>query len=332
MIRVKEYSGMLCTFCHKKINPIRRLWDRDFCCRAHRVVFEQAKFTDGIVYSARLLRQIEQGEDEFLEDEDRKKKQKQLPLSAVLVLMLAFVLLFLALPRQAPAPVSGAMEYALTQTGNRFPMLRKFRLTVPSVTLRESFHKGLKEWRPADSRSISTAVGDWVYRNGSVRPGRLRLWAPSLELTDYNFGFEAQIEKRGIGWAFRASNRDNYYGARVEVIRPGIDPVTSVVHYAMVKGRQIDRTALPIPLGIIRNEQYQVSMRIRGDKFVTSINGKVVDTWRDDRLRSGGVGFFAEKGDIASIHSVSVSTERGLLDRLFSSFILLPPASMTARW
>lgn len=321
---------MLCRFCRKPINPIRRLWDQEFCCRAHRFVFERAKFTEEVIYSARLLRQMEQSEEDlvFLDEADEKKKQRNLPLPLILCIMFGFVLLLVTVPSSNSAPASRAVDYALDRSSDWFPALRKFRVSLPSVTLRESFHAGLKNWQPADLKSHTGAAGDWIYRAGSVRPGRLRLWAPSLQLTDYNFGFDAQIERRGLGWAFRAANHQNYYGARVEIIKPGAEPVSNIVHYTMVRGRQLDRVELPLPLGIGRGEQYQISMSIRGSKFITSINGQVVDTWTDQRLRAGGVGFFTQKGDLASISSVSVTTERSLWDRLFSSFILLPPVSM----
>ena len=322
---------MECRFCRGKIHPVRRLWDRDFCCRAHRVVFQRAKFKDGIIYSARLIREMEGPEFGFAEDEEAKKKhQKALPLPVVLCVMLGFVLLFLALPRSGPVTVGGATGYVLDRNPGWFPGLRQLWTGAPSVTLKESFHSGLRDWRPADWKSLSNTASDWAYRAGSVRPGRLRLWAPSLELTDYSFGFEAEIEKKGLGWAFRASNHENYYGARVEISEPGANAITNVVHYAMVGGLERDRVELPLPVGIVRGEQYRISMRIRGSKFVTSINGQVVDIWSDQRLRAGGVGFFTEKGDVASIYSVNVSTERSLWDRLFSSFILLPPVSMWA--
>ncbi|MCX6621462.1 MAG: hypothetical protein NTY38_10345 [Acidobacteria bacterium] len=241
--------------------------------------------------------------------------------------MIGFVLLFLALPRSGTVPPGANRTLTLPGAG-WLPQLGRFRFSIPQVTLNESFHRGLSDWQPADLRSLSGAANDWVYRAGSVRPGRLRLWAPSLKLTDYSFDFQAEVEKNGLGWAFRASNRDNHYGTRIEILKPGRMQVSQIVHFAMVNGKEQDRVELPLPIDISPNSTYQVTVRIRGNRFVTSINSQVVDSWTDNRLKTGGVGFFAQKGDVASILSVNVSSERSLWDRVFASFVLLPPMSM----
>jgi len=321
---------MECMYCRGKIGPIRRLVDREFCCKAHRLIFAQAKVRGDVIYSARLIRDIEESDDELITDDFRRKKQpKSLPLPVVLCFLLGIVVLLLLMPRSTgPAPTGPAPSYVLPGAG-WLASLGGLRLAVPSVRLNESFHGGIGDWRPAELHSLSGAANDWIYRAGAVRPGRLRLWAPSLKLTDYEFDFHARIERRGLGWAFRASSRENYYGARVEIVKQSNPPLANVVHYAVYRGRQEQRVELPLPLSIHRGEQYDVAVNIRGNRFVTSINGQVVDTWTDNRLRAGGVGFFTEKGDVASIRSVNVSSDRSLWDRLFSSFILMPPVSLT---
>jgi hypothetical protein len=58
---------------------------------------------------------------------------------------------------------------------------------------------------------------------------------------------------------------------------------------------------------------------------VTTINGQKVDTWSDDRLERGGVGFFSDPGESALINWVRVTAGSSFLDRLLSFSLLVAP-------
>jgi hypothetical protein len=63
---------------------------------------------------------------------------------------------------------------------------------------------------------------------------------------------------------------------------------------------------------------YNVLVTVQGESFTFNVNGQLVDAWSDDRLKSGGIGFFAEKGEISDIRSVHVVDNEDFLGWLCS--------------
>jgi hypothetical protein len=51
----------------------------------------------------------------------------------------------------------------------------------------------------------------------------------------------------------------------------------------------------------------------------------MVDTWSDNRLRTGGVGFFAERGQLATLRYVTVTHTDTSIGRILSYLGFLVP-------
>jgi hypothetical protein len=204
-------------------------------------------------------------------------------------------------------------------------MWSRFRDNLPapgraSFNLSEDFRSGLKDWQK------STAEGSsWVVQAGSVQPKELRLWGPSMKLKDYDLDFQTQIEQRAVGWVYRAKDSKNYYASKIVLDRPAPFPVSEIVRYSVLDGREHGRVQLPLPIQLQRGAFFRVRVRVKGDRFVTSVNGSVVDSWTDSRLRSGGIGFFTDRGEVASIMGLRVSEERSVLERIFLPAMLASP-------
>src|ERR1700730_4001377 len=63
---------------------------------------------------------------------------------------------------------------------------------------------------------------DWASDAAGSRRGRqLTLYRPSVGMSDYQFQFVGQIESKALGWVFRQADTKNYYGMKIENIRPG---------------------------------------------------------------------------------------------------------------
>jgi hypothetical protein len=290
--------------------------------------------------SARELRDARYifGEDEYWIDEtQRAAKQRAAKTSSfggVAILAGLVLLAAIWLPG-----IGSDNSIPRDHDGNAFTpdsLWAKARSLMPSssrpvVKLTEDFHSGLDDWqsspREAGQARSAGGLGSWVVHAGAVQPKELRLWTPSMKLKNYDLDFQAQIEHRAIGWAFRAKDFQNYYAAKIVLSRPAPFPVSEIVRYAVLNGKEQARAQLPLPMQLQRGTLYQVNVKIAGNKFITMVNGAVVDTWEDARIKSGGIGFFAEKGEVASIMGVQVGEERGVLERMFLPAMIAGPMS-----
>ncbi len=309
---------MYCQYCRRKIGWFRLKFDRNYCSADHR--------RKGSARSARALRDA--GELEpvglWLSTKDLEEQKKPRPgarngaLAAVLICATMLILLWMA-PKDGPM-ATAVINYTLPQTGFG-SSLRSVLPGWQAVRLREDFTAGLRNWSGAAGSPM-----DWTRENGVIRPGRLRLWTPSLSLTDYQFEFEGGIDQKAMGWTFRSGSVRNYYASKLAVMGRGTEQRLEIVRYIVLDGKAYDRVQLPLPPSVYDESTYRVRVQVEGSRFITSINGQIVDSWNDRRLKRGGVGFFADKGEIASIHWVSVnSVEPGFFSRLFATTLFVPP-------
>lgn len=308
---------MRCLYCRKQIGTFRRVVDREFCSSEHRRRFHTS--------SARALRdagELLSDYDDYLAVVEQPRKAAAAKpgarFSMVTAAMVGLVLgLSLWIVPSGPMPVPGSqLRYSLASN----PFSQRIRSFIPEtnkINLKHDFRMGLGEWL-GSSRENEVA--------GVLHTSGLRLWKPTLRLTDYQLEFQASIERRAVGWAFRAHDMENYYGAKLSL--GGRDGTRSEIErFVVLAGREASRVRLPIPVSIHPDTLYRVRMRVKGDQFVTSLDGQVIDSWRDRRLRTGGVGFLAERGEQASVRWVSLSEPDSFLSRIFAG-LLIPPGAM----
>ena len=158
---------------------------------------------------------------------------------------------------------------------------------------------------------------------GEVRPATLLLWKPSTSLSNYELEFMGQIERKSMDWAFRAADLHNYYATKLVMTRPGSLPNAGLIRYIVLDGRERERVELPLPLTIEPGVDYRVRVSVRGNHFLTSVNGQLVSSWTDNLLSRGGVGFFSESGESALLKWVTLSERDSVLARIVSHFSLI---------
>ena len=153
--------------------------------------------------------------------------------------------------------------------------------------------------------------GGWTTNWGadaSVNKGKqISLFRPSMSMTDYRFEFRGQIERKAISWIFRAANPKNYHVAKIEIIKPGLNPIVALVKYSVIKGVEGTHTQVMLPSDFKMDTAYRVRMDVRGSKFTTYIQDKLVDYWSDDQIQTGGAGFFTVQGERAQIRSSQIA-------------------------
>jgi hypothetical protein len=152
--------------------------------------------------------------------------------------------------------------------------------------------------------------------DGFMRTGQLALYRPSQAFADYRFEFFGEIEKKGMSWAVRARDLENYYAMKFTVIEPGLRPVIAAVHYPVVGGHKGQRVETPLGIMVHNHEPYRVTVEVKGNRVVTSIEGQEVDSWTDDALKAGGVGFFSEAGESARLYWIRVTKNQDWLGRV----------------
>ncbi len=192
------------------------------------------------------------------------------------------------------------------------------RLTIQRRAVYEkedNFHAGLASW---DGKNVKT----WVYdREGFIRPGRLVIYRPSRNMKDYKLEFLTQIEHKGVNYVFRAVDDQNYYGMKLAVTEPGPRPLVALSRYTVIDGKRESRGEMPLQVMMHNNRPYRVVVDVKGNQFLTSIEGQQVDSWSDDRLKSGGVGFFTESSEKARLYWMKVTKNSDFLGKLCSMLV-----------
>jgi hypothetical protein len=191
-----------------------------------------------------------------------------------------------------------------------------------AISLSDDFRSGLGEW---------AGNGDWSRHwaydpAGFIKTGPLAIFTPSIPLTDYSMEFLGQIEKKSIGWVFRAQNLNNYYATKITLVSNGPLPSAFVERFAVINGKEDRREKLVLPVPVRPDTLYRVRMELRGSAFTLLVQGRLVDHWSDERIKSGGIGFFSGKGEQARLRWVEVTHQYDFLGRLCAFLAPYSPA------
>jgi hypothetical protein len=212
---------------------------------------------------------------------------------------------------QAAGVQRGIENTFQTKLQERWQNVRQTMKERAAIALDEDFRAGLDDWT---SRGGTT---DWAFdSSGFVRPGPLALYRPSLELTDYQLQFLGLIDKKALSWVVRAADFDDYYVVKLVVVKPLPVPVIGVTRYAVVHGVAEDRADTTAYINARLDMLYRVKMDVHGDVFALSVQGQLVDSWTEPRLRKGGVGFFTARGEASRLLWVQVTHQYDMLGRL----------------
>lgn len=177
-----------------------------------------------------------------------------------------------------------------------------------------------KSHRPASSNpasgdasgpSIILGEGGWVEGWGGdpagMRVGRqITIYRPSLKLSDYRIEFQATIDVKSIGWVFRAANPENYYAMKIATVSTSLPLKVALFKYLVANGKQTQVGRVPIDMAIQPDTAFNIREDVRGPHFTTYIQGQQVDSWTDDQLKVGGVGFLNERAERGKVSSVSI--------------------------
>ncbi len=167
-----------------------------------------------------------------------------------------------------------------------------------AVRFEENFDAGWDNW--------VGGVADWKVDIAGVRTGSLALYLPSLELSDYEVEFLARIDTRSVNWVVRAAGADSHMLCTVTAMQGGQLEFSR----ALVEGGTAETAVRSATLVPGRpHKTFTVRMSVTGPVFSITIDGKTIDTWVDDRLATGGIGFMGAADDRARLYWLRVSSQ-----------------------
>ncbi len=208
--------------------------------------------------------------------------------------------------------------------GGELNTIQQVLLRRAAVKLYDDFRGGLGAWSGNDGWSKSWKYGE----AGFLEPGQLAIYAPTVRMQNYTLQFLGQIEKRSLNWVFRAANPKNYYSMRIVIQRAGPMPEAALIRSTVIDGKETGVKSLPIPFPVQPDTMYLVRMTVAGADFTTYIQDQVVDSFHDERLVQGGVGFYGAKGDTGRLRWVEVTHQYDFLGRLCA---MLAPYDVTTQ-
>jgi hypothetical protein len=244
---------------------------------------------------------------------------RDLKLLAVAIPILLGLALRPSLPKvqsAAPPTTQGISKNISKNIGDgfreQFINVRNSVAQRAGVSLSEDFRSGLEDWQARGDMSSG-----WSFDgNGFVRPGTLALYKPSLALTDYDMDFLGMVDKKALSWVVRAKDFDNYYVVKLVMLKGGPLPVLGITRYAVIDGKAETRVDTKVAIDTRPDMLYRISMNVHDDTFLLSLQGSVVDNWTDSRLKRGGVGFFAPKGEESRLRWLQLTHQYDMLGRL----------------
>ena len=144
-------------------------------------------------------------------------------------------------------------------------------------------------------------ITDWGADPGVRRSRQISILRSSQTLTDYRIEMQGQIETKAIGWVFRAADPKNFYVTKLEIVKPGLDPTIALVRFAIIDGEEQVHAQLPLPMKVRRDTLFKIRLDAIGNHFTTYVQDEKVDDWTDDRVKTGGVGLYSERGEVATL-------------------------------
>jgi hypothetical protein len=198
---------------------------------------------------------------------------------------------------------------------SKIPMAVKIGLAVVLLIVACYFVFGKSGSTASSGGPAAVAVGEqgwsteWASDTAGSRRGRqLTQYRPSVGMTDYQLQFVGQIESKALGWFFREADTKNYYGMKIENVRPGVMAIT---HFAVVEGRESSNSQKIVGIDARPGAAYHVKLDVTGPRFTLYIGGEPVDFWTDNRLKAGALGFMNERDERGATSSVQFSFANG---------------------
>jgi len=147
---------------------------------------------------------------------------------------------------------------------------------------------------------------NWAADGGGAGGRSISCFRPSAQHANYRVEFEGQIEQKGFGWVVRAKDAKNFYAFKLEVVKPGLQPLVALSRVSMVEGVESQKKYTLLDKPVRPDTVFKVRMDVNRTDFRTWVNDALIEVWNDSQIATGGVGLFTEKGELAQIRKVQI--------------------------
>jgi hypothetical protein len=152
---------------------------------------------------------------------------------------------------------------------------------------------------------------DWGGPNGGGIAGReVEIFRPSMTMSNYRFEFQGQIDKKAVGWVFRAVNPRNYYAMKLELVSAGNSLKAVLSRMAVINGEETQKAGTQLATTVRPETVFKIHTDVFGSAFRTYVEDDLADTWIDDRLKTGGVGLLKDKDEVADVRLIQLHALR----------------------
>jgi hypothetical protein len=229
-----------------------------------------------------------------------------------------------SIPASLPAPYPGSSDLGLPRLNlqassgflGQIPMVARIGIVVVLVAglgaliafsskggsaASASTHSGTVVAGTALPSGDSGWIADWGAEQGVRRSRQISILRSSQTLTDYRIEMQAQIETKAIGWVYRAADPKNFYVTKLEIVKPGLEPTIALVRFAIIDGEEQVHAQLPLAMKFRRDTLFKIRFDAVGDHFTTYVQDEKVDDWTDGHIKTGGVGLYSDRGEVATL-------------------------------
>jgi hypothetical protein len=153
---------------------------------------------------------------------------------------------------------------------------------------------------PSRASWISTRASFVV---GSKQQRQLLIYRGSRQVSDFRVDFDWNPDDKGAGLIFRCVDRANYQALRLAIAPSRSARGFYEEHFAVIAGVESEHKRKLIPWKL-RTGVVHIALDATGSAFTLSVGGKRFESWTDDRLKKGDLGFFSNGNERASIDTI----------------------------
>ncbi|HUQ90677.1 MAG TPA: hypothetical protein VM120_03280 [Bryobacteraceae bacterium] len=143
---------------------------------------------------------------------------------------------------------------------------------------------------------------DYALDGQGKRVRQLSFYRPSMQISDYRVEFQAEMEYKAVSWVVRATDIRTHYVLKLAQIGGPGD--VQLVRFPVLHGKPGETVIRKMPFPTHVGMSYRVRTDVVGSRFSVTVNDKLVDQWKDEKMAGGGFGVAnegAERGQVQAI-------------------------------